>query len=240
MPRQSRRKIKGGDCGCNANHAIGSMSGGSGYLNPATFSSTTIPSNSYYQYNSAIGNASDPITTGQDGNMISARNLPNMSSTGGKSKRKSKKSNKKQTRKRRKSNRKRKVKGGNNEMMNTKINDYMTNTVSIPHIKGGHAHTYNNENLQPYGYVMDKVPYTPTYVSGGKKSKKSKTKKSKKGGNLAFSIFNQMSNPITSFGNISGAYNSANIATGNGQLGDNAVYNQPASNGYGPNNPYLI
>ena len=85
MPRQSRKMTKGGDCGCNANHAIGSpsiISGGSaGYLNPASFSS--MPADSYYQYNTATGTSGDPTTTGADGNLISARNLPNMSSTGG-------------------------------------------------------------------------------------------------------------------------------------------------------------
>jgi hypothetical protein len=240
MPIQSRKK--GGDCGCNANHAIGSpsiMSGGSGYLNPASFSS--MPADSYYQYNTATGTSGDPTTTGVDGNLISARNLPNMSSTGGGKKR-----------------RKKGLKGGNNnEIMNSKINDYMTNTVAMPDstMKGGNAHTYNNDNLESYARSMDKLPYTP--VSGGKrkskrknakrkskrKSKKSKrkSKKSKrKGGNLSHSLFNQMSNPISSFGTTSGAYTSANILSSNGQSGDSAAYNQPAATGYGANNPYLI
>jgi len=243
MPRT--RKMKGGDCGCNANHVIGTpqMNGGSGFLNPSSYGSNSISSDSYYQYNSNIGTTNDPQSTGITGNLISARNLADMSSTGGSRIKPLKNSNR--------SNASRYKKGGNNtsnEIMNEKMNNYMINST----VKGGNAHTYNNNNdLASYKYVTDTIRYMPAQLRGGKKkskkakkSKKSKnkrkTKKTKKGGNLAYSIFNQMSNPISSFGTTMGAYNSASIATSQGQLGDSAVYNQPANSGYGPNNPYLI
>jgi hypothetical protein len=199
MPKQ--RKLKGGECGCNANHIIGPIKGGSGYVNPATFTSSSIPINSYYQYNQSHGTTTDPNMTGPGGNLSSAHNLENIVS-GGKKRRNSKKNKKS-----------RKMRGGNSD---TKI----------------------------YDYVSDRVPYSSTYSKGGNKAKKRNGKKSRKtkGGNLLYSVFNQSSNPINSFGTTIGAYNSASIATGNGQLGDSADYNQPAmqNSGYGYNNKYLI
>jgi len=245
MPsRRKIRKIKGGDCGCNASHSIGQPMTGGGFLNSATFTPNTLPDNSYYQYNSSIGTATDPQSTGPDGNSISARNLADMSSTGG-------------GRKKRISKHK---KGGNpNEIMNEKVNSYMTDAVSLPGAltKGGNAHTYNNDSLDSYKYTTDSSPYISANLRGGKskkakksnkrKSKKAKkvkktkrTKKAIKGGVIPYSLFNSQTNPILSFGTTQGAYNAASIATANGQIGDNAVYNGPSNTGYGPNNPYLI
>jgi hypothetical protein len=245
MPsRRKLRKIKGGDCGCNANHVIGQPMTGGGFLNPVTFTPNTLPDNSYYQYNSSIGTISDPQSTGLNGNLISARNLADMSSSGG-------------GRKKRLSKYK---KGGNpNEIMNEKVNAYMTNAISLPGslIKGGNAHTYNNNYLDSYKYSTDHSPYISANLRGGKskkvkksnkrKSKKAKkgektkrTKKTIKGGVTPYSLFNSQTNPILSFGTTQGAYNAASIATANGQLGDNAGYNVPSNTGYGPNNPYLI
>lgn len=237
-------KMKGGDCGCNANHAIGpAMTGGSGFLNSATYTNGSIPDTSYYQYNQSLGTATDPNSTGIGGNLISSRNLDNMSSmAGGRSrKRKNKRAKKAKRRTNRKNckggSRRYRKKGGNtgmlsNELMNTKISNYMTTPVNISDnlhtTKGGSNYTSIND------YITDKTPYI--FTKGGRKTKRMS------GGVLPYSLFNQMTNPITAFGTTMGASNNASIMSGQGQPGDSAGYNQPAANnsGYNSANPYLI
>lgn len=69
--RKQVRKIKGGDCGCNKSIMQG------GTINHASFDGS-LPKDYYYKLNDEINNPNTPTI------QIAARNLPNVSSGGGK------------------------------------------------------------------------------------------------------------------------------------------------------------